>query len=191
MADAYQVDDPLAYESTRIEKRSVEYCSYIMEAVSTGRPFRFMGNVRNDGYISNLPNGCCVEVPTVADNHGLSPVAIGDLPAQCAALCQTNVSVQQLTAEAALYGDTEHIVHAVALDPLTSAVCTLSQVRQMCSELLEAEREHLPQFAGKAIAPRPAISIPPGCRGVDVPLDPALAIGKRFSTLVEQVRKTE
>jgi len=29
----------------------------------TGNPFRFMGNVRNEGYITNLPDGCRVEVP--------------------------------------------------------------------------------------------------------------------------------
>ena len=41
-------------------------------------------------------------------------------------------------------------------------------------------------FAGKSITPKPLISIPRRLRPVDVPLDPALAIGKRFGTLVEQ-----
>jgi alpha-galactosidase len=63
IAEKYAEHDPLEYESPRIESRSVEYCSYIMEAVATGTPFRFMGNVRNDGYITNLPDGCCVEPP--------------------------------------------------------------------------------------------------------------------------------
>ena len=64
----------------------------------------------------------------------------------------TNVNSQILAAEAALHGDTEHVVHAVALDPLTSAVCTLKEIREMCSEMLEAQRQWLPQFAGKKIA---------------------------------------
>ncbi len=186
IADYYNTHDPLQFESERIEKRSVEYCSYIIEAVATGRPFRFMGNVRNDGYITNLPQGCCVEVPTFADDTGLRPTFVGALPPQCAALCQTNVNVQALAVEAALQADTEHIVHAASLDPLSSAVCTLAEIRAMCSEMLEAQRQWLPQFEGKAIAPKPVISIPPDCRPVDVPLDPALAIGKRFSTLIEQ-----
>ena len=186
IADYYNTHDPLQFESARIEKRSVEYCSYIIEAVATGRPFRFMGNVRNDGYITNLPQGCCVEVPTFADDTGLRPTFVGALPPQCAALCQTNVNVQALAVEAALQADTEHIVHAASLDPLSSAVCTLAEIRAMCSEMLEAQRQWLPQFEGKAIAPKPVISIPPDCRPVDVPLDPALAIGKRFSTLIEQ-----
>ena len=186
IAEKYAKHDPLEYESTKIESRSVEYCSYIIEAVTTGRPFRLVGNVRNDGYISNLPDGCCVEVPTYADDTGLHPSAIGDLPSQCAAACMTNINVQILGGEAALDGDPEKIVHALALDPLTSAVCTLKQIREMCSEMLEAERQWLPQFKGKKIEPKPTISIPKDCKPVDVPLDPALAIGKRFGTLIEQ-----
>jgi alpha-galactosidase len=186
VADWYTGHDPLSYESTAVESRSVEYCSYIMEAVVTGKPFRFMGNVRNDGYITNLPQGCCVEVPAFADDTGLRPTVVGALPPQCAALCMTNVNVQTLAAEAALECDTESIVHAAALDPLSSAVLTLAEIREMCSEMLEAQRAWLPGFAGKSIAPKPAISIPADCRPVDVPLDPALAIGKRFGTLIER-----
>ncbi|MHC4797801.1 MAG: alpha-galactosidase [Planctomycetota bacterium] len=186
IAEKYAQHDPLKYESTTIEKRSVEYCSYIMEAVATGQPFRFMGNVRNDGYVANLPAGCCVEVPTFADSTGLHPVRVGNLPVQCAAACMTNVNVQILAAEAALKCDTENIVHAVALDPLTSAVCTLKQIREMCTEMFEAQRQWLPNFKGKIIESKPTIDIPKDCSPVDVPLDPALAIGKRFTTLVEQ-----
>jgi alpha-galactosidase len=189
LAAKYAEHDPLEFESAKIESRSVEYCSYILEAVATGRPFRFMGNVRNEGYISNLPDGCCVEVPTIADGTGLHPTRIGALPPQCAAACMTNVNSQILAAEAALQGDTEHVVHAVALDPLTGAVCTLKEIREMCSEILETERQWLPQFAGKKIAPKPTIVIPAGCRPVQVPLDPALAINQRFAKLIEQ--KTE
>jgi len=186
IAAKYAERDVLKDEPTRIESRSVEYCSHILEAVATGQPFRFMGNVRNDGYISNLPRSCCVEVPTFADDTGLHPTFVGELPPQCAALCLTNINSQTLAAEAALNADTERIVQAVAMDPLTSAVLTLRETRDMCAELLEAERPWLPHFAGRAIAPRPVISIPADCRPVDVPLDPALAIGKRFSTLIER-----
>jgi alpha-galactosidase len=189
LAAKYAKHDPLEFETAKIETRSVEYCSYIMEAVATGQPFRFMGNVRNDGYITNLPGGCCVEVPTFADDTGLHPTRIGALPPQCAAACMTNVNSQLLAAEAALNGDTEHVVHAVALDPLTSAVCTLKEIREMCSEMLEAERAWLPQFAGRKIAPKPTIVIPPGCKPAEVPLDPALAINQRFGKLIQQ--KTE
>jgi alpha-galactosidase len=189
MAEKYSAVDPLQFESSAIESRSVEYCSYILEAVTTGKPFRFMGNVRNDGYITNLPDGCCVEVTTFADDTGLRPTVVGALPLQCAALCQTNINVQTLCAEAALKGDVEHLVHAMALDPLTSAVLTLKEIREMTAEMLEALRPYLPQFVGKSVRPTPTIFIPADVTPIDVPLDPALAIGKRFGTLINQ--KTE
>ena len=186
LMDKYKDVDYLAYESTRISTRSVEYCSHILEAMETGRPFRMNGNVRNDRYISNLPEGCCVEVPVYIDSQGIHPLTVGALPPQCAALNQSNVSVQQLTVEAALSGNPEFAMQAVALDPLTSAVCTLHEIREMTREMLEAEGEWLPEFAGKKLRPAPTIEIKGKVKAVDVPLDPALAIANRFQILAEQ-----
>jgi alpha-galactosidase len=186
LAAKYARHDPLEYESPKIEGRSVEYCSYIMEAAVTGRPFRLMANVRNDGFIANLPTGCCVEVPAFVDGTGVHPTVMGSLPLQCAAACMSNVNVQLLAAQAALNGDPEGVVHAAAMDPLTSSVCTLHEIREMCREMLEAERPWLPQFEGRQIREVPRIHIPADCRPVDVPLDPALAINRRFAALIEQ-----
>ncbi|HOL67612.1 MAG TPA: alpha-glucosidase/alpha-galactosidase, partial [bacterium] len=155
------------------------------EALETGAVFRFNGNVRNDGYISNLPSGCCVEVPIYADRTGLHPVVVGNLPVQCAALNLTNVIVQGLTVEASFSGDPELIMQAVALDPLTSAVLTLKEIREMTAEMLEAQKDYLPQFQGKKLRPVPTISIPPGVKRQPVPLDPALAIANRFLKLAQ------
>jgi len=96
--------------------------------------------------IDNLPQGCCVEVPCLVDSNGVQPTAIGALPAQLAALNRTNVNVQELIVEAALVGDTEAVYHAVMLDPLTAAACTLPQIRAMVDELLAAQAQWLPQF---------------------------------------------
>lgn len=175
--------DPLSIESTELGPRSAEYCSHIIEALETGAPFRFSGNVRNDGYISNLPDGCCVEVPVYADDTGLHPTKVGALPPQLAALCMSNIQCQGLAVQAALEGDPELLMQAVATDPLTQAVLTLDEIRRMTAELLEAERPWLPQFEGETLSSLPTISIPEGTVGVDVPLDPALAIANRFIKL--------
>lgn len=119
----------------------------------------------------------------MVDGGGLHPQRVGRLPAQCAALNQSNVTVQELTVDAALSGDPELVMQAIAMDPLTGAVCTLDAIRRMTAEMLEAERAWLPQFAGRALAARPPIITPPGLRGVEVPLDPALAIANRFGEL--------
>ncbi len=189
VAEKYATTDPLQFESPKLDPRSVEYCSYILEALATGKPFRLQGNIRNDGYITNLPEGCCVEVPVYVDREGLHPLRVGALPPQCAALNQSNVTVQALAVEAGLSGDPELAMHAIAMDPLTSACCTLAEIRAMTAELLEAEAQWLPQFAGKKLRPTPTIVIPPSVQRAEAPLDPALAIGKRFGTLVTQGEK--
>jgi len=186
IAQKYGHVDYLKFESPKIEGRSVEYCSHILEAAETDNVFRLNGNVRNDGYITNLPQGCCVEVPVFVDHRGLHPVRVGALPPQCAALNQSNVTVQALAVEAALTGDPEFAMQAVAMDPLTSAVCTLAEAREMTREMLAAERKWLPQFAGKDLRPTPAVVIPKRVKPVEVPLDPALAIANRFTRLAQQ-----
>lgn len=169
--------------SLELQPRSVEYGSYVIEAVVTGMPFEFQGNVRNAGMIGNLPDDCLAEGPVIADSRGLTRVPVGELPSACAALNLTNINAQRLTVEAGVNGDPEAVVHALALDPLTSAVLTLTEIRELASEMLESQRQWLPQFAGKKIAPKPHISIPDGLVRAEVPLDPALAVARRLSQL--------
>ena len=185
LADKFATQDPLSIESKKLEKRSAEYCSYIIEAHSLRKTFRLNGNVRNDGLITNLPNGCCVEVPCFVDAMGLHPTVVGDLPAQCAALNLTNVNVQGLAVRAAIDGDPELVANAVSLDPLTSTEVTLKEARDMTIEMLAAEARWLPQFAGKTLKTVPTINIPKGIKPADVPVDPALAIANRFGKLAE------
>jgi alpha-galactosidase len=63
-----------------------------------------------------------------------------------AALNRWSINVQELIVEAALTGDREAVHHAVMMDPLTAAVCTLPQIRAMVDEMLEAQAAWLPQF---------------------------------------------
>ncbi len=185
LSDKFEKVDPLALESKKLEPRSAEYCSYIIEAIELRKTFRLNGNVRNDGFITNLPNGCCVEVPIYVDSMGLHPTVVGNLPSQCAALNMTNILVQGLAVEAAIKGEPELAFQAIALDPLTSAVLTLKDAREMTRELFEAEAQWLPQFASKTLESKPFISIPDDITPADVPLDPALAIANRFGKLAK------
>ncbi|MHB9031515.1 MAG: alpha-galactosidase [Anaerolineae bacterium] len=124
-------------------KRTGEYASYIMDAVLTGTPFTFGGNVLNKGLITNLPNNCCVEVMCVADRSGITPTYVGDLPPQCAALTRTNVNVQDLTIEAALTRNKQYIYQAALLDPHTAAELTIDEIVAMCDALIEAHGSYL------------------------------------------------
>ena len=127
---------------------SHEYASSIVNAIETNQPFKFNGNVRNTGLITNLPWDCCVEVPVVADRNGFQPIYIGDLPPQLAALNNMSVNVQEMAVEAALTGNRRLVFHACAYDPLTSAVLSLPEIEKMVNELFRAQKKHLPQFKG-------------------------------------------
>jgi alpha-galactosidase len=184
MAKKYEEVDILSLESGQLEPRSIDYCSYIIEALETGKPFRLNGNVINhEGYISNLPREACVEVPIFVDKSGLHPLHVGRLPSQLAALNRSNVTLQMLAAEAALTGDGELAFAAVAMDPLTSAVLGLQETREMVRELFEAEARWLPHFEGKLPRKVDLVDVPQGTAGVEVPLDPALAVANRFGKL--------
>ncbi len=128
-------------------ERSDEYGAGIINAVETGAAFAFNGNVPNSGAITNLPPGCCVEVPCLCDGSGVQPTIVGLLPPQLAALNRTNINVQELAVLGGLRGDREAVVHAAMVDPLTAASCGLHQIRNMVDELFAAERTWLPQFA--------------------------------------------
>lgn len=126
--------------------RSNEYGSYIINAMETDDPFRFNGNVENKGYITNLPNGSCVEVPCYADKHGISPMVVGDLPPQLAILNRIHVAMADMTVEAALTGNKRLVFQAIAHDPLTAAVLSLQEIQDMVDELFAAQSKYLPQF---------------------------------------------
>ncbi|PIZ15722.1 alpha-glucosidase/alpha-galactosidase [Candidatus Desantisbacteria bacterium CG_4_10_14_0_8_um_filter_48_22] len=185
IAEKFKEIDYLEEESPKLKKRSSEYCSYIIEAMETNKVFKFMGNVRNENLITNLPNGSCVEVPVFADRSGFYATRVGDLPPQCAAANMLNIIPQGLAVKAALTGDFELAIAAVQTDPLTSAVLTMKEARDMAVEMYKAEKQYLPQFDEKDVRRVSEIKIPKGTKGVDVPLDPALAIVHRFGELAK------
>jgi alpha-galactosidase len=137
-------------ESKKLEvKRSVEYGSLIVHSQETGQPRVIYGNVPNKGLIDNLPADCCVEVPCLVDKNGIQPTKVGMLPPQLAAMMRTNVNVQELTAEAALTGNREHVYHAAMMDPHTASELDLDQIHNLVDDLLEAHGNMIPNIMAK------------------------------------------
>lgn len=136
----------LAGEEQVALERGPEFASYIIEAMATNEPTVIYGNVLNTGLIENLPQDGVVEVACLVDRRGVQPTYFGALPTQLAALCQQHMAVHDLVATAVLEEEREAAVHALALDPLTAAVCSLAEIRQMFDEMVEAQRAHLPEF---------------------------------------------
>jgi alpha-galactosidase len=127
--------------------RSEEHGSYIIEGLETGRVYRGHFNVANNNHITNLPNGCVIEIPGYADGNGINMPVVGDLPLACAATCSASVRVQEMAMEAAVHGDVSLLKLAMLHDPLVGAVCNPEEVWQMTDEMLVAQSQWLPQFA--------------------------------------------
>ena len=127
--------------------RGHEYAAYIFNAtIGDGTLYEFNGNVRNFGLIDNLPEGCCVEVPVLASKRGLAPIHVGKLPAQLAILNNISARCEELAVEAAIEGDPRKVFHAICFDPLTSAVLSLAEIKQMVDEMMAQNQPWLPQF---------------------------------------------
>jgi alpha-galactosidase len=127
-------------------ERGHEYAAHIINAWQGGEVFSFNGNVPNTGLITNLPPGACVEVPVFVDKAGLHPVHIGALPPQCVTLTHVSVMVEEMAVEAALTGNPRLVFQAIAHDPLTAAVLSLAEIREMVNDMLQQNRDYLPQF---------------------------------------------
>ncbi len=125
-------------------ERGNEYASYIFNAVfGDNTIFKFNGNVMNNGIIDNLPRNCCVEVPVVASKDTLEAVYIGALPDQLATLINTTALCEVMAVDAALEKNPRKVFHAIAFDPLTSAVLTLDEIKEMVDEMMEANKDYL------------------------------------------------
>ena len=138
-------------EYIHLGERSTEHGSYIIEALETGRIYRGHLNVENRGLITNLPDGCTVELPAYVDRNGIHPAFVGPLPEPCAATCRTSISVQQMTVQAALTGDRNLVKLALLHDPLTGAVCSPDEIWAMADEMFDALSPWMPQFNGEGL----------------------------------------
>ena len=154
IVDCYRERNDKWQELTRKElaepfdlARGNEYASCIFNAVfGDYTPFEFNGNVRNFHYIDNLPCGSCVEVPVIAGRDTLRTVAVGALPPQLALLTNISARCEELAIEGFFAGDPKMIYQAILFDPLTGAVLSLAEIRDMVNEMFEANKEYLGYF---------------------------------------------
>ena len=125
---------------------SEEYAARIVDSVLTNTPRVIYGNVPNTGLITNLPGGCCVEVPCLVDQNGVQPTYVGDLPAAAAGVDLASVGYQHCVVEAYRQRSRDLVYTAVSLDRLTSSLLDLDQIRAMTDEMIESQQQWLPEL---------------------------------------------
>jgi len=104
----------------------------------------------NRGHITNLPDGCGIEIPGVARKSGIKLSKIGALPMACAA----SARVQEMGVEAAVNGDVILLKQAMLHDPLSGAVCNPEAIWQLTDHLLVYQARWLPQYKSGVTASR-------------------------------------
>ena len=139
------IEDLIAGRREIPSTRSSEYAADIVEAKELNRPKVIYGNVRNESLVDNLPDGC-VEVACLVDRRGVQPCRFGPLPEQCAAMNRSHMAVHELVVRALLDRDREAARHALMLDPLTAAVCSLQEIGSMFDEMWTAQEDFLAAY---------------------------------------------
>ncbi|MDD2708575.1 MAG: alpha-galactosidase [Verrucomicrobiae bacterium] len=138
-----EIDELISGRREITQGHSGEYAVDIIHSLETDCARCVNLNVSNQGMIRNFPPDVCVEVPCLVNRSGVHPVVVGDLPPQLAALNLTNINVHELAARAAIHHDRDLAFQAIALDPLTAAVLSLSQIRKLTDEMFASQQPYL------------------------------------------------
>jgi alpha-galactosidase len=141
-----KIKDYLSGADTFLLERSEEYASTIIEAIETNKPAVIYGNVLNSHLIENLPEEGVVELACLVDNRGIQPTHFGTLPTHLAVLNAQHMAFHKLTATSVLELDREAAIHALMVDPLTAAVCSLEEIRQLFEEMVAVQQPYLPEY---------------------------------------------
>lgn len=126
--------------------RSWEYASYIIEAIEKNQNQIIYATVPNSNLIENI-SPLLAEVACCVSGNGIEPIYFGSLPEQCAALCESHLRVYELAARACIERSKEAALYALMLDPLTSAVCSPAETKDMFDELFESQTDLLEDFS--------------------------------------------
>jgi alpha-galactosidase len=119
-------------------QHSDEQLAPVLAALAGGPTGRFSVNVPNRGQVDNLPRDAVVECIAEVDSLGVRPLAVGALPHPAYIAVAPHVARQELIVEAALTGQREPALAALATDPLVRDPATAGP---MLDDLLAANAE--------------------------------------------------
>jgi alpha-galactosidase len=124
---------------------STEAANKIIRAVTCGETYVGIMNLPNVGQVSNLAYNAVVETYGVINATGAHATTFGDVPAGVQNILQKHISNQELTIQAALTGVQWLALQVLLNDPLSNRL-TIPQATQLLAEMLEANKQYLPQF---------------------------------------------
>lgn len=146
LMELYQ-DPQLKEKPKLLEKRGGAYYSKaavsLISALANDKREIHIVNTRNQGAVPGLAEDAVVEVAAVIGASGAQPIPVTPMPAEIRGLVQVVKAYEELAATAGAEGDRRRALQALATHPLTPSYAA---AEGLLEALLEAHREHLPQF---------------------------------------------
>jgi 6-phospho-beta-glucosidase len=100
-------------------------------------------NVCNNGAVKEWPADWVLEMPCKIDRDGIHPLPAEPLPPACFGLVAQVKMYELLTVEAAVHGDRNAAYQAMLAHPLGPKA---DKVQEVLEDMLETNRQYLPQF---------------------------------------------
>ncbi len=125
-----------------IETGCSDHATDIIESMWTGLGKSFYINSPNRGAVTNMSDDAFLELRCDVDIHGPRPQPFGEFPRGVLALQNQVLDTHELTAQAAVECDRDILLRAFMTDPIINSI---SDGKKIMEELLEAERDILPE----------------------------------------------
>lgn len=140
-------DLELKEKPKELEERGGAYysdvaCSVIDSIYNDKKEYHVVNTI-NDGYITDLPRGCAVEITCRITKHGPIPVYIGKLPNEVKGLVQHMKTFEECLVDAIYEKDLKKAKIALQINPLTRSISNASKA---FDELVIAHRQYLDYY---------------------------------------------
>ncbi|MDK2828735.1 MAG: 6-phospho-beta-glucosidase [Clostridium butyricum] len=131
-----------------LEKRGGAYYSdaavSLISAIYNDKKDIHTVNIKNNGTIKGIPDDSVIEVNCIVDKRGATPLALkSPVEQKILGLIQSVKAYEILAVEAAVHGDKNAAIMALANNPLIPSIDTAIK---LFDELYELNKEYLPQF---------------------------------------------
>lgn len=114
-------------------------CSVISSIHNDKRDYHVL-ITQNNRAISDVPEGCAIEVTCRVTTHGVVPVYIGTLPDEIKGLIQHMKTYEEILVDAIVERDLEKALFAYQVHPLCTSI---QNAKQAFNELVDVHREYL------------------------------------------------
>ena len=133
-----------SFDSDRKPHVSGEHGIPIAEAIFFDKPTEIGAvNMPNCGYAPGLTENMVIELPAIADKHGIHPHKCDPLPVPIAAMINTQGAIHQLLIEAYTEQSRNKLLQAMLIDPTISSY---NNAVAVINELCERQKDILPEL---------------------------------------------